>query len=79
MQMKEKEQPGTEGINYFIVDLVVTLLSWSTSATPQVSCCCYQIRANEIFCQTSHIYYNIQCSFALHVIRNDTTLVLNIY
>lgn len=40
LQMKEKEQPGTEGINYFIVDLVVTMLSWSTTAIPQVSGCC---------------------------------------
>lgn len=40
LQMKEKEQPGTEGINYFIVDLVVTMLSWSTTAIPEVSWCC---------------------------------------
>lgn len=37
LQMKEKEQPGTEGINYFIVDLVVTMLSWSATAIPKVS------------------------------------------
>lgn len=37
LQMKQAEQPGTEGINYFIVDLVVTLLSWSTTAIPEVS------------------------------------------
>lgn len=53
LQMKEKEQPGTEGINYFIVDLVVTMLSWSTTAIPEVSWCCWQIQTKEIFCQTS--------------------------
>lgn len=37
LQMKEKEQPGTEGINYFIVDLVVTMLSWGATAIPKVS------------------------------------------
>jgi len=36
LQMKEAEQPGTEGINYFIVDLVVTMLSWNTTAIPEV-------------------------------------------
>ena len=35
--MKETEPAGIEGINYFIVDLVVTLLSWSTTAIPEVS------------------------------------------
>jgi len=35
LQMKEAEQPGTEGINYFIVDLVVTMLSWNTTAIPE--------------------------------------------
>ena len=49
LQMKEKEQPGTEGINYFIVDLVVTMLSWSTTAIPEVSWCCWQIQTKEIF------------------------------
>ena len=43
LQMKDKEQPGTEGINYFIVDLVVTMLSWSTTAIPGVSWRCLQI------------------------------------
>ena len=27
---------GTEGINYFMVDLVVTLLSWHSVAIPEV-------------------------------------------
>lgn len=48
LQMKEKEQPGTEGINYFIVDLVVTMLSWSSTAIPEVSWC-WQIQTKEIF------------------------------
>ena len=37
LRMKEAEQAGTEGINYFIVDLVVTLLSWNSTAVPEVS------------------------------------------
>ncbi|XP_027045855.1 DNA-dependent protein kinase catalytic subunit-like [Pocillopora damicornis] len=37
LQMKETEPAGIEGINYFIVDLVVTLLSWSTTAIPEDS------------------------------------------
>lgn len=37
LQMKETEPAGIEGINYFIVDLVVTLLSWRTTAIPEVS------------------------------------------
>ena len=36
LQMKVAEQPGTEGINYFIVDLVVTMLSWNSTAIPEV-------------------------------------------
>ncbi|KAL9956083.1 hypothetical protein ACROYT_G037506 [Oculina patagonica] len=35
LQMKENEQPGMEGISYFTVDLVVTMLSWSTTAVPE--------------------------------------------
>ena len=37
LEMTEKQESGTEGINYFIVDLVVTLLSWSASAIPEVN------------------------------------------
>ncbi|XP_022778667.1 DNA-dependent protein kinase catalytic subunit-like isoform X5 [Stylophora pistillata] len=37
LQIKDTEPAGTEGINYFIVDLVVTLLSWSTTAIPEDS------------------------------------------
>lgn len=37
LRLKECEQPGTEGINYFIVDLVVTVLSWNNTAMPEVS------------------------------------------
>lgn len=36
LRMKDSEQPGTEGINYFIVDLVVTMLSWNSTALPEV-------------------------------------------
>ncbi|XP_067044034.1 DNA-dependent protein kinase catalytic subunit-like isoform X2 [Acropora muricata] len=35
LRMKDSEQPGTEGINYFIVDLVVTMLSWNSTALPE--------------------------------------------
>lgn len=37
LRMKGSEQPGTEGINYFTLDLVVTMLSWSGTAIPEVS------------------------------------------
>lgn len=36
LRIEEAEQPGTEGINYFVVDLVVTLLSWNSTAIPEV-------------------------------------------
>ncbi|XP_068717854.1 DNA-dependent protein kinase catalytic subunit-like isoform X1 [Montipora capricornis] len=35
LRMKESDQPGSEGINYFIVDLVVTMLSWNNTAIPE--------------------------------------------
>ena len=49
LQMKAAEQPGTEGINYFIVDLVVTMLSWNSTAIPEVRLIYYwQVRGR--FC-----------------------------
>ena len=36
LRIEEAEKPGTAGINYFVVDLVVTLLSWNSTAIPEV-------------------------------------------
>ncbi len=37
VQLVTRGELGGDGINYFITDLVVTLLSWHTTAIPEVS------------------------------------------
>ena len=36
-RIKDEENPSREGINYFIVDIVVVLLSWNNTFIPEVS------------------------------------------
>ena len=75
---------GREGMNYFLVDVMVTMLSWSTTAVLEVSCwvhiCTVGVGWHTCIIYLSvSILYNFHAGYTVHLYRTENIRYIRMY